>query len=332
MRIFHKVQAVENRRLYIPYAMRAALGWHRKQSLYCWRYAKDTETEHNQITLSAVEPKPDAIWTLSARFLDRRGLLTDLSTLMRDEGVNIITCRGSSSMQNREFGVEMEIDTLHYTRQSDTSLRELHALIVCAFIKDIVFEADDTPRLEIVANRELAESRHIGPIERTEVDNRHVLIPSAFLESTTESFRRQHHLPPKAQPLLAAVVADIKSAIVDATFFYPHTGYRHVLIRSKDKIGTLRKITDTLHKHRFNVLQAYHRTIQFRVSSQTDLLLYRKVDVEKVETDHDLVTEIQAIFRDTPGMEDFECTVVAPKLCTRLMEDQWEFRFPFKQQ
>lgn len=327
MRIFHKIQAVENRRLYIPYAMRAALGWHQNQPLFCWTRAEDDDSARNQISLSATKPSPNAIWTLSARFRDRQGLLATLSDLLRQENVNIITCRGSSSMQNREFSVEMEIDLHDYARKHDPALRQLHMLIVCKFVRDIVFEPDNSPRLEIVANRELADSRPIRLIENTGVINRHVLIPLVFLERTIDYFRQQHHVPGKTGPLLAAVVGDVKSAVVDATLFYRHTGYKHVRVKLKDGIGTLHKLTEALRRFGFNVLQSYHRTIQPHVMSQTDLLVYRHRGAENVEMDHELMKEIRLVLETSPALQDLAPEVIEPKLSVPKWqgEDRWLF-------
>jgi hypothetical protein len=323
MRLFHLAQRVESDSLYIPHAMRAALGWHRGRQLYCWRSESLPDSPHYQLTLSPVGPNERDLWRLAARFHDRPGLLWELCHLLAAEGVNIITCRSATRMEGHggEFAVEMELDTRQYGAAShhpQTELPDLYARIICEFIKEIVFQPDRRPCLRITPNPAFVQKRVVEPMEQLRLAGRGRLpLSHKRLARIEAHFGAEHgplraRLDPDAASPLAFLVADTEATIVDITFFYLNTGYQHVRIKSIDRIGVLQTIARAFKDQFFNILQAYHRTQVIGESSETDLLLHHEAwESDYSRYDRRAVGEIEKII-DTPAMKNIGARVEFP--------------------
>jgi len=110
---------------------------------------------------------------------------------------------------------------------------------------------------------------------------------------------------------LALLVADVESDLIDVTFYYSDTGHMHVRIEAEDRIGTLEVITSAFSG--FNILQAYHRTIEKRNSSKTDLFLHLERDYLP---DRDLDHEIDNRIKETASMQSIKARRIPLKLLT----------------
>lgn len=310
MRIFHPIQIVRENKLYIPFAVRAALAWHDNQVLYCWARDSEPDGARNQMSISAIEPSEQQVWMLSAAFVDRPGLLARLTRFLREDGIEILTLRGSAFRQNENFGVEMLIDTRNYTRERDKGLRGLQKRLTSRFVRELLFEPDGRSQFEIAANREAGESRPPDIREPTLLNARHVTIPPVFLDRTIDDIRRRYGLP-KATDLLAAVVGDTELSAVDVTFFCRHTGHKHIRLQMKNQPDALEKIAEVFSKNGFDVLQAYHRIVGHLDRCHTDLLLRYRVSAHDVMLDNELTRLIHTIVQ-TPALEKLDVMLTEP--------------------
>jgi hypothetical protein len=293
MRLFDVAQPVSAGKLVLPYAMRAALGWHAGMRLFCWSHSgadAPPAAHHNQLSISAYPPKARELWHFAARFRDRPGILAELTSLLTDLQIDVIMSRASTHLQNSEFSVDMEIDTSSYESTFDLSrdkrqsrpargLPELHARLVCTFIKEIVFLPDGTPSCRLTRNPMLTGTASSDEFRYTVNLQKHglITIPTKAMDAIRTAFKMP---PPKrtvrkaAAAPLVMLVADSRWGVVDATFYYRNTGYMHARITARDQLATLELIMAELKSHGFNLLQFYSRVIANSGRAILDVLLF----------------------------------------------------------
>jgi predicted amino acid-binding ACT domain protein len=331
MRLFDVAQLVGDGRIHIPYAMRAALGWHASTHLYCWRqpYAETADggrPSEGQLSISASLPNRRELWYLTVRFRDRTGMLNDVSDLLKGHQIDIVSCRASTQLQNTQFAIDMELDTSLYEGDHDATfadrkrrpargLRELYARIVCRFFREIVFQPDGTPALSLVRNPILSGSI-IADTNRYDAllePGGDLIVSADIIESVRSAFvERYPHVQRnvgKAALPYVMLVADARWSVIDATFFYKNTGHKHVRVHARDRIGSLQEMTSELRHHGFNILQLYTRTVAGTDHAISDMLLHLVDD--KSQNDAALVTYIKGVFRGR-RLRDLEPEVTFP--------------------
>ncbi|MEK6372880.1 MAG: hypothetical protein AABO58_09300 [Acidobacteriota bacterium] len=307
-------QPIMGKEIRIPFAMRAALGWHTGAKLVCWTHHGDLKVlqRPKQMSISAYMPNSRELWHLAARFHDRLGLLADLTAALADLQIDVIGCRASTQFHHAELRVDLDIDTSAYESEFDLTrqerldfparrLRELHARLLCLFIKDIVFFPDGKPILRITRNPLLratvsADSRHdillrahgLCELPRAVLDE----IELHFAQRLTASQKARAHDP---RPLVM-LAADARWGVVDATIFYRNTGYRHIRVNAADQSDTLQLVTSQLKRVGFNILQLYSRAIANTGRIWIDLLVHLADD--RAGDDARLMAFIRGVFRD----------------------------------
>lgn len=314
MRLFDVAQPVLGEDIRIPYAMRAALGWHAGAKLVCWTHAGDDKAVRRpkQMSISAYMPNSRELWHLAARFHDRLGLLAELTKSLADLQIDVIGCRASTQLHHAELRLDMDIDTTAYHSQFDLTrqerrdlparrLKELHARLLCSFIKDIVFFPDGKPILRITQNPVLratvgADFRHDAQLRPHGV----ITLPRTVLDEV------KLHFAPKLAAVrktaardprpLVMLTADARWGIVDATFFYQNTGYRHIRLNANDQGDTLYLLSNQLRRVGFNILQLYSRTIANTGRILIDLLVHLADD--RAGDDARLTSFARGVLRD----------------------------------
>jgi glycine cleavage system regulatory protein len=329
MRLFDTAQPLEGTQLRLPYVMRAALGWHAGAKLFCWsEQAREAGAAllHNQLSISTAIPNTRELWHLSARFRDRRGLVSELTSLLTDLRVDIVNLRASTQLHNTEFSVDADLDTSSYESEFDftsdhrrrlpnTGVRELHARIVAIFASDLTFLPHGVPFLRITRNPILT-----GTIFAREFRFDLVLredgvleLPRTALQSIRDYFDQNYPaamIRSRGAKPMVLLVADIRWGVVDATVFYSNTGYKHVRIRASDRIGTLGSITSELHDRGFNILQLYTRSVPSSGTSITDVLVHLHDD--RLSDDDELLKYLRETLR-APALKEYQMEVSFPR-------------------
>jgi predicted amino acid-binding ACT domain protein len=308
--------------------MRAALGWHAGLRLFVWTHTgkKSVDALRNQLSVSAYLPRVKELWHLSGRFRDRPGMMTELSGLLAELQVDVITCRASTQAENSEFMVDMELETSAYNSDYDLSsderrklpnrqLRELYARIVSKFIKEIVFGGDGQPQLTITRNPVLSGA--IRADQHHEVTLRQhgwIILPSDLMSDVRTSF--EHQFPRLSQASataatpIALIAADTRWGVCDLTFYYRDTGHKHIRVRARDQVGTLQAITSALRDRSFNMLQLYSRTLPNEGFGYIDLLVQSLAN--QVGDDRSLARSIRAAVTGVT-LSELDITLTFPR-------------------
>jgi len=330
MRMFDVSQYVRTGHVRLPFAMRAALGWHTGLRLYVWTHSgkKATDGLHNQLSVSAYLPRVKELWHLSGRFRDRPGMMTELAGLLTELQVDVITCRASTQLENSEFMVDMELETSAYNSEYDLSsderrklpnreLREFYARLASKFIKEVVFGSDGKPQLTITRNPVLAGAiRADKHHEVTLREHGWITLPTDLMTAVRASFERRfqslRHASGTASLPIVLIAADTRWGVCDLTFYFRNTGHKHIRIRARDQIGTLQAVTSALRDRSFNMLQLYSRTLPNAGFGYMDLLVQSLAT--QIGDDQSLVKSIRAAMSGASLLElDIDLTFPPPQ-------------------
>jgi len=284
----------------------------------------------NEIIASTVPPKawPD-LWHLQACFSDRPGILAELTDLLKEANIDIVSCRVETAEQNNCLNVDLQIDATLYQSRFDRhhkdretgggpTLAELKTRIAAHFIVDMLFPFATKPFLSIRRNLPLYRSQlKIGKREESELRGSIIKIPEEMMKEITDRFRRQYPnienlKGPRSLPR-ACIVADTENCLLRILIIFPDTGHLHLRVHARNRVGTLATITKGFRDAQFNICQMYTRNLDNGEYSITDLLVHFPAPLERVKSDSELKDYVRGLFRRKP-LKELECTVRWPKI------------------
>lgn len=331
MYFFSNPHIVKNERLFIPYEMRAALGYHKGCRVTISQVSNASSTLQNQILVSSIpnERRQD-LWNLKVCFRDRPGLLTELCGFLTQFNLDIWDCHVATRAQNSEVVVHLDFDAQLYESDLDLEsaerkkrpgiwLQELYARIACEFIHDLSLRPDGKPDIYLKRNHLLSRSvKNLIQREAVEVQGGGILVPQAMISKIRVSFERVYGAEWAARLKqdrgfpLAMLVADPDLKGLSVTLFYPHTGHIHIRVEAKNQVGTIASITRVLFGKGFNVLQAYTRNLYAADRSLTDMLLYLPPEKDDRRNDAGLRRYVREAMNDR-SLRYLDCRLVFPK-------------------
>jgi len=334
MGLFSYIQRIKFNTIYIPENIRAYFGWKEGLHLYISSLKPTDISENlaNELILTTVSPKNRLdLWRLQVSFRDRKGLIKELTELLKDHSIDIVSCKVSTVDQNRFLNVEFEIDVQLYENEFDKDsatrkvskyvyLDELKNLIVARFIEDIIFvpSQDLLPMAKIKRNLPLYRSYvNLDNLDETTINSGAVRVPDTFIEEIRETFLSKYpnikeNKGANSLPL-ASVVADLESYLVRIFIFFPNTGYLHLRIRSKNRVGAISEISKVLNECEININQMFNRPIEDGRYSLTDFLVHH-TNYNCPIDDKSLRALVTKRFTRHPLKDVFEFYVTYPNL------------------
>ena len=281
----------------------------------------------NQLVLSAIEPKRRAeLWNLSAVFIDRPGILAELTNLFADLNIDIVSCKLTTKEQNHHLIIDMDIDSFLYESEFDFNfkkrstlyepkLEELSIRIICNFINDIVFSADGNPRIRIVKNKILEDT-----IDGLKTVKSCVLYKGGVLQLDEDMIDElcadvKNYYPHlnedlyKESNLFVMIVCEIQTRVLRVFVFFQNIGHIHVRVSADNRRGTIAKLSNELFLSNFNILQLYHRNID-RNTVLIDFLIQLKNDSRY--NDIELEKFVKGIFSRNV-LTSINCKIEFPK-------------------
>lgn len=333
MFLFSKIQPVQRGNVYIPYDLRAAMGLHNGTAVYLSLSTQADQGIQNQVVVSTLPlAKRAELWRMSAAFRDRRGLVHDLTTLLTQLNLDILTCRATTRHHDTEIVIEIEFDAGLYSSEFDLSpdqrrlapdrtLQELHAHLVCHFIDEIKFEASGGPMLSLtripLSNQPADKVQHR---HSAEIKDGRIRLPENILGGIRDQFLSEYPgisqlKGPRRHPL-ATVVTELDSDLMRITVFYRNTGYVHLRVSAKNHIGTLAVLTQEISGAGFNILHMYTRNLNSGERVLTDLLLHLPAHADRTRDDTQLRTFTRGLFKRN-NLRELDCNLSFPNIINK---------------
>lgn len=333
MSVFTYSQVIKDNVLYIPPEYRAIFGWYNGLELYVTslRPHEDDGKDSNEIILTPIDPRNRLdVWRLQLSFTDRRGLLKDLTTLLKDLGVDIISSKVSSSDQGRYIHVDMLLDNQLYRGffDKDTSNRkrkkivyldELKNLLVGHFINEILFVTSTSSIPAAKIKRCLPLYRSYEFLDRhghNSIEDGKVIIPTQIINDIRERYtkrfpklaktRGKNNLP------RVSLVAEFEAHLIRAFVYFKDTDVLHMRVKGKNEVGAISKMCKLIDECGFNISQMNNRVLGNGLWSLSDFLLnYERSDKETETSDSRLQKRLKSAFAgDNSG---FKFKVTFPK-------------------
>jgi glycine cleavage system regulatory protein len=228
----------------------------------------------NEIVCTARDPGQwPNLWRLKIAFGDETGLLADLTELLREFKLNIVSCRAETTEPEGIVNFELLLDSQDYTINhperirhvrggSGETLPEVRARILATFIEHIEFYNEEplfslrrVPQLVIAHDkirRDPPHDPHFLPL-----GHRSVPVPVRFLERIRGTLAAEYpevHTRDSGAAR-AAMRADTEAGVVRIMILFPHTQHLALNIVHEDRTGTLFVISQFMKSQRLNLLQ-----------------------------------------------------------------------------
>lgn len=330
MLLFSRLQVVENRTIFIPDHIRAALGLLKGTELHVSTVKALPSSLKNEIILSPIPLHARGeIWRLRATFKDRRGILAELLQLLREENIDVVYSRTTVLEQGQILSVELQLNADAHVTHADSgssqwenaagpTLPDLHGRILATFIEDLDFPFLAKPILSIRRNIPLYRSKiHQDERERAVIVDNRITISKSLEAYVRDSYKRVYPsisslTGPNRFPL-ASIIGDSENAVIRIMFVYRNTGHIHVRVRANNRTGWLHRITTELRVRNFNILRMYTRMLRNMEESITDFLLHLPPEYDTEQNDKRLRRYVSGIFQ-LSSLKGLDCQLQFPLL------------------
>ncbi len=288
MIIISKLQSIENNIVQIPDPIWDMLGFTLGLRVHLAVAKTDAQSESHEIICS---PIPHALWhecwLLRVSMMDRPGILAELTELLRDLKIDIISCRAEGVELKGIVNIDMQLSTQFYkpdfgapVQATDSgagpTLPEVKARIAAVFIEDVLFPFGGKPLLSLRRILPLRRaSQNIVLRESTELGDKAVPISPDFVSEIQKAALKNignHHGVP-GRPLVS-VRGDTEAGILRLVIIFSRLGYAAFRVKAHNHVGTLAHISASLREHDFNVCEMYTRNIGDGNFSITDCLIH----------------------------------------------------------
>jgi len=295
--MFSYTQNLNKNNVHIPKEFRAYFGWHKNLLLYLSTIAskKHQDKYSNEIIVSDINPmNRKDIWTLSASFRDRTGIIQDLSRLLKENKIDILEAKISTVEQNRYLNVKMELDCTLYKslfdldnsariRKRFTYLDELKNLIILRFISETLFVPSrkrSKPLVKIKRNRpQFRSSDELLNHGSSRLEGGVIRIGDEFISNITKYYQHKFNSEfSNVRNPLVSITADYESRLVRLFIFFKNTGCLHCRIIAKNEIGAISLFSELFKTNKINVNQMFNRRIETGEYAMTDFLIQNNID------------------------------------------------------
>lgn len=319
---YHRCYIVERDEILLPNDLRANLNLNGDMDVYGVLLVNDHKKSNRiELLLSPIEDNlRNDLWIIQASFVDRVGLINDLSNFLKELNIDIISFK-SAVVGDNQLYVKMLINASHYvstfdkdygTRISEErNLKALKAKIFSYFIEDVMFSPINQKPYVLILKNDAFNYGILSPRrDILKISNGKIILTQNILTMIKESIpdTREHSI--LEDMIISSIVGEPQKSIFRICFFYRNTGIIHIRLKSMNRVGTIAAISDEFKRLKFNIIQMYTRNIGDGRWSITDAIL------ENVELRHhkdvDLKSYIIERLNNSTKIKDFNWEISYP--------------------